>query len=261
MPNATMTCGPMHYRRAGTGMPLVLLHANPGECRDFDAVFETLAAHYDVVAPDWPGFGASAPLADPSGASAMALYEVLVEFLDVLGIERAMFIGNSVGGYAATRLAIEHPERVAKLVLVSPGGFTAHNVFTRAFCRWQGSSYALPSALMARLYLRRCTPVADSMRARAAAEQSAAPTSLQVKAIWRSFISPEHDLRERARAIDCPVQLVYGSFDPVIPWWRDGREARRAMPHAQFIRLACGHVPFAEMPAEFLAASLPFLAA
>lgn len=251
--------GTLHYRRAGSGPTLVLLHANPGDSRDFDAVFAPLAEHFDVIAPDWPGYGASTPPAAPERASAMYFCGVLSGFLDALGIGRAMFIGNSLGGYVATSLAIAQPDRVAKLLLVSGGGFTPHNPLTRAFCRWQGSSHSLPPGLFARIYLRRHTPVADAMRARAAHEQSAPAARAVGRAVWRSFITPEHDLRATARAVRCPTLLAYGTYDPVIPYWRDGRAARRAMPHARYVRFPTGHVPFAEAPAEFLATALPFL--
>lgn len=260
MADVRLGSGTVAYRRAGSGPTLVLLHANPGDSRDFDAVFAPLARQFDVIAPDWPGYGASAPAAVPEHASAMGFHDVLVEFLDALDIRQAAFIGNSVGGYAAARLAIQRPARVTKLVLVSPGGFTPHNAFTRFFCRWQGSPYALSPGLMARMYLHRHTPVADAMRRRAATEQSTPAARAQVRAIWRSFIADEHDLRAGARAIRCPVQLAYGTYDPVIPFWRDGRAARASMPHAEYVRYPTGHAPFAEAPAEFLARVLPFLA-
>lgn len=261
MPAIRLTQGTLNFRRTGNGPVLVLLSANPGDHRDYDAVVDELARHFEVIAPDWPGYGASTPLAEPQQASAMAFYEVLVEFLDALDVRRAAFIGNSVGGYAAARLAIEQPARVEKLVLVSPGGFTPHNAFTRLFCRWQGSPLAIPPGWLARFYLRRHTPAADAMRARAAGEQSQPAAKTQVRAVWRSFVDAEHDLRARATAIRCPVQLVYGTFDPVIPWWIDGRVAQRRMPHADFVRLPGGHAPFAEVPDEFLARALPFLRA
>jgi pimeloyl-ACP methyl ester carboxylesterase len=58
-----------------------------------------------------------------------------------------LIIGNSLGGNVAARLAIESRAKVRGLVLVSPGGFTPHNPITRAFCRLQGSRFALPAAL------------------------------------------------------------------------------------------------------------------
>jgi pimeloyl-ACP methyl ester carboxylesterase len=258
-PSIRLTQGSISYRRAGSGPVLLLLSASPGEHRDFDAVFAPLAQHFDVIAPDWPGYGASAPLADPGNASAMAFYEVLVEFLDALGIARCTLLGNSVGGYAAVRLAVEQPARVEKLLLVSPGGFTPHNALTRLFCRLQGSPRAISPSLLARLYLRRHSSVTAAMRQRAAAEQSTPMARAQIRAIWRSFITPDHDLRSVAQAVRCPVQLVYGNLDPVIPWWRDGRAAQSAMPHATLYRLPGGHAPFAECPDAFLAVALPFL--
>ena len=120
MATVQLTQGLLNYRRDGRGPVLVLLSASPGEHRDFDAVFSALAAHFDVIAPDWPGYGASTPFAEPAAASAMAFYEVLVEFLAALQLPQVLLLGNSVGGYAAARLAIEQPARVEKIVLVSP---------------------------------------------------------------------------------------------------------------------------------------------
>ena len=55
-----------------------------------------------------------------------------------MDLSNAVIVGNSVGGYAACRLALERPERVAGVVLVNNGGFTPHSVFTRLFCAVMG---------------------------------------------------------------------------------------------------------------------------
>lgn len=89
----------------------------------------------------------------------MQFYQVLREFITALRLPSAIFIGNSIGGNAAARLAIESPELVRGLVLVPPGGFTPHNFMTRAFCRFQGGSFSLSPQRSARLYLRCRTPV------------------------------------------------------------------------------------------------------
>ena len=60
MPTVNLLSGTAHYDESGQGVPLILLHANPGDSLDFEAVIPTLAQHYRVLAIDWPGYGRSA---------------------------------------------------------------------------------------------------------------------------------------------------------------------------------------------------------
>jgi 4,5:9,10-diseco-3-hydroxy-5,9,17-trioxoandrosta-1(10),2-diene-4-oate hydrolase len=106
-------------------VPLVLLHGGgPGAtgtgnyARNID-VFA--AAGYRVLVPDLPGYGRSAKdidQSDPFGDLAVFVRALL----DALDIDRAYLAGNSYGGAAALRLALDRPDRVARLVLMGPGG-------------------------------------------------------------------------------------------------------------------------------------------
>ncbi|MEI6700940.1 MAG: alpha/beta hydrolase, partial [Actinomycetota bacterium] len=78
--------------------------------------------------------------------------------------------------------------------------------------------------------------------------------------IWRSFAERDHDARTAAALITVPTLLVWGRSDPVLPWIVDGRRARRALPHADVLRLSCGHQAFAEVPEAFLNGLDAFLA-
>lgn len=260
MPRVETSAGSLHYTEQGSGPPLVLLHANPGDGRDFEAVVPALAARHRVIALDWPGYGGSSLRADPSSASVFLYYGALLEFVAALNLPPAVFIGNSVGGNAAARLAIERPQQVRALVLVSPGGFTPHNAFTRGFCRLQASGLSLPPHWFASLYLRRRTAAARAMLQRARGEQSTAERVALSRATWRSFGRPESDLRASARGIVAPTLLLFGKQDPAIPAAKDGKVAARSMPSARLVSLPCGHAPFAEMPQRFLAEVEPFLA-
>jgi pimeloyl-ACP methyl ester carboxylesterase len=254
--------GPVAWEAHGSGRPLLLLSANPGDRRDWDAVVPDLARRHRVIAVDWPGHGASPPPARPGATSAMMYAAVLAELATALELERAVVCGNSVGGYAAIRLALEHPARVGALVLVDPGGFTRHNALSRAFCRVKGQEWVTRriAAHFARGYLRRRTPWTEAMIARAEAERGIPHQVAVDAAIWRSFVDPAHDLRERARAVRQPTLLVWGRLDPVLPMWLDGRAARVAMPRARWAALDTGHAPYAEDPTAFLDVVQPFLA-
>ena len=252
--------GSLSCRVLGEGPPLLLLHANPGDSRDFEAIAPALSAEWTVHALDWPGFGGSPALRPPSSATAMAFADALEDVTAALP-GRLALIGNSVGGYAAARLAARQPERVGALVLVNPGGFTPHNAATRAFCRFKGGERvtAATSGLLARAYLRRRTPTTAAMRERAGAQRVLPERVATEAALWRSFTDPEHDLRARAGAISCPTLVVWGKRDPLLPLRRDGRAARSALPGARFEVMDTGHAAFAEDPGGFLALVRPFL--
>ncbi|HTK65931.1 MAG TPA: alpha/beta fold hydrolase [Pseudonocardia sp.] len=109
-------------------VPLVLLHGGgPGATgasnyvRNIDAF---AAAGYRVLVPDMPGYGGSSKQldqSDPFGDLAVFVRGLL----DTLDVPRAHLVGNSLGGAAALRLALDRPDRVARLVLMGPGGIGA----------------------------------------------------------------------------------------------------------------------------------------
>ena len=261
MPLVKLSTGTVHYSEGGQGAPIVLLHANPGEGMDFEAVVPALAKNYRVLALDWPGFGQSDMPQHPEAVTISLFDKVLREFIAELGLPPAFFIGNSVGGNVAARLAIESPDLVRGLVLVAPGGFTPHNFFTRTFCRFQGSRFAFTPYRWAKTYLKGRTETTRAMLQRASTVQALPERVALNRALWRNFLKPEHDLRGRAHKIVTPVLFIFGEQDPAIPAKKDGEVAKKCVPSAQFVTLPCAHEAFAEVPDLFIAQVLPFLEA
>ncbi len=107
--------GFMHYVEAGTGEPLLLLHANPRSLRYFRYALPSFAQRARAIAVDIPGFGSSHPVPDPPSIRSIA--ECFVYFLDALGVERANFFGLHTGNKIVAALAAEWPSRVASAVL------------------------------------------------------------------------------------------------------------------------------------------------
>ncbi|MGQ0831953.1 MAG: alpha/beta fold hydrolase [Microthrixaceae bacterium] len=252
--------GRVHCAETGSGPPVVLLHANLHDHRDFDGVAGRLAEHHRVVAVDWPGHGASA--SPPAGVAVTAplLADVLEDVVSALDLPAAVYVGNSMGGYAAARLAITQPARVAGLVLVNSGGFLPQNPVTRGFCRFLGSP-AVARRVLPRLVPRYMRAVAEHDREisrRVAASARSADGSRLAAGLWRSFADPAYDLRDRAALVSCPTLLVWGARDPVIPL-RGGRATARALPNARLETFPTGHVVFASDPEGFLEQVLPFL--
>ena len=257
----TVRTGKLNYEEMGSGQPLVLLHANPGEYHDYDSIMPELARHFRVLAVDWPGYGGSDAPLPPASASAMLFAEVLEDFVSALDLPPAIFVGNSVGGYAATCLALKQPERVAGLVLIAPGGFTPQNWFTRTFCWIKGREWVtyLAAGIFASLYLKRRNLYVRQILDRTIANRHLPERVTVDAAIWRSFTDPEHDLRGKVEGLNCPILLIFGRYDPVIPANKDGQAAAKAMPQAQFVVLPTGHMPFAEDTELFMQTIRPFL--
>ena len=258
----------MSGRPLGRVPALLLLHANPGDSRDFAAVAPSLGRHFTVAAVDWPGYGHST-VTDPKQVCATGLADVAADVADALaarGADRIAVIGNSVGGYAALSLALRGHEALSALVLVDPAGFTPDNVMTRAFCRRVMGSPAVARHLvapLARAYLSRLrTASARDTYARARRLRHE-PRRLAVHcALWRSFADPSFSLSlDMSAGLAVPALLVWGVRDPVVPAFVDGRRARKALPDARFVSLRTGHEPFSERPDDFLRAVEPFLLA
>lgn len=110
----------------GGGLPLVMLHGGgPGASArsNFEPAVPHFASSFRVLAVDMPGFGGSDKPAVVGNYFRFAADHV-VALLDELGLERVHLLGNSLGGGTAARLAIEHPDRVGRLVLMGPGGLS-----------------------------------------------------------------------------------------------------------------------------------------
>jgi pimeloyl-ACP methyl ester carboxylesterase len=100
---------------SGTGPPVVLLHGQPGSGIDWALVSRRLATDFEVVTPDRPGWGRTGGAAGGFALNARAV----IELLDRLGHQRVIVVGHSWGGGVALALAVDHPQRVAGVVLVA----------------------------------------------------------------------------------------------------------------------------------------------
>ena len=120
----TVAGKPIFVAEAGAGPAVVMLHGGgPGASgvSNYSRNINALARSHRVIVPDMPGYGRSTKHfdhADPFGF----LANTIRGLLDEMGIQSAHLIGNSYGGAAALRLALESPRRVGKLVLMGPGG-------------------------------------------------------------------------------------------------------------------------------------------
>lgn len=106
----------LYYETAGEGPAVVLVHGGLVDSRLWDDQMKAFAKHHRVVRYDLRGFGRSAAAPQP-----FSHIEDLRALMDFLKIERATVVGLSLGGIIAADFALEHPDRVERLVLVGAG--------------------------------------------------------------------------------------------------------------------------------------------
>jgi 4,5:9,10-diseco-3-hydroxy-5,9,17-trioxoandrosta-1(10),2-diene-4-oate hydrolase len=121
----------IHYHESGSGYPLICIHgAGPGATgwSNFKGNVGDLSKHFRTLLIDMPQYGKSdKPIIKASRQSYLA--NSIRDFMDSMGIKRAHFIGNSMGGQAALKLAIDYPEKVDRLVVIGSGAIKAGSIF------------------------------------------------------------------------------------------------------------------------------------
>jgi pimeloyl-ACP methyl ester carboxylesterase len=239
------------------GDPVVLLASGAHDRHDYDELRDLFPESLRTIALDWPGHGES-PAPD-APTSAMSFADVAEAAVEQLAPGGAVVMGNSVGGFSAARLAIRRPELVRGLVIVDGGGFAGRPPHVRAFCALMSRPGFLRRIYPAfsTLYMRQRTAADRRARDAGVATTRAEPGLSVVAGLWRSFASPEHDLRAQAGSISAPTLLIWGRRDPVIPV-RFGRRAAAIIPGARLVEFDTGHVPHTSDPEGVARELIPF---
>jgi 3-oxoadipate enol-lactonase len=248
---------PLPFDAAGTGSPVVLLHAGVADRRMWAAQIPALAERYRVLAPDLPGYG-DAPLA-PGPLSNVA---EVVGFLDDQGIAAAAFVGASFGGRVALEVATAHPGRVTELVLLCPGlRGVAPTAASVAFDEEEERLIETGDldgavALNVDTWLG---PDADDDARRLLTDMQRRAFDVQIPAdAWPdppTLVPDEVDLA----TITVPTTVVLGALD--VDWLQTAaREVAAGVPGATLVQLDwAGHLPGMERPAEISALVLAAL--
>lgn len=249
--------GPIAYDERGEGDPVVLLSSGAHDRHDWDGLRALLPPRFRSIAPDWPGHGES-PLGN-GPATAMCFADVTEELVERLAPEGAVLVGNSVGGFAAARLAIRRPELVRGLILVDSGGFLGRPPQVRAFCALMAKPRFLRAIYpwFANRYMRPQSDEDRRVRDLSIATTREDPGLRAVSELWGSFASAEHDLRAEAPSISAPTLILWGKRDPVIPL-KVGRRLAETIPGAELSVFDTGHAPAVSDPRGFAARFVPF---
>jgi pimeloyl-ACP methyl ester carboxylesterase len=251
------------YITAGaSGPPVVLLHGWSAFKELWWSTVLALAPFAQIYAPDMPGHGGS-PLHGSSGMRQVA--ERIVHFCSVLGHDRIMLVGHSMGGNIALEIALARPDLVERLVLVDPAVLPAEMpLYTRSYLDQTFGWAALRTSMAAARQIGvvgRLVPHAHQggvvlpalRRVTYLARHDADALRVLLHSLFANPLGP------RLADVRMPTLVISGEFDPLVPPPLSRRVAA-AIPGAQYavIRRAA-HNPMDERPREFNAVLIEFL--
>ncbi|HEX6268173.1 MAG TPA: alpha/beta fold hydrolase [Burkholderiales bacterium] len=234
----------INLRRGGSGPPLLFLHGASG-APVILPFMEKLAARFDVLVPEHPGYGQSG---EPEWLDNIhdAAYFYL-DFLKQLDLRNVTLVGNSMGGWMAMEIAVRDTSRLESVVLVSPAGIRAPGV-------QPADIFLMPDEELVRRLFH------DPRLAEARLAVPVTPEAVDIalknrhttaRLAWEPRLHDPH-LPKWLHRIDVPVKIVWGREDRILPV-RFLDHFRKLMPKAQtHIVEGAGHLPHVEKADEFV---------
>jgi 2-hydroxy-6-oxonona-2,4-dienedioate hydrolase len=257
------------YLHAGstTQPTLVFLHGSAGHLEAYVRNLEAHAEHFSTWAIDMLGHGYTDRAGRPLEVRDYA--DHLLGFLDAIGVEQAHISGESLGGWVATRLAIDHPDRVDRLVLNTVGGSQADpEVMTRirtlSMAAAENPDWGTVSARILWLMADKSRNYDDIINSRQTIYRQ--PGFVAAMSDIMALQDPEIRGRNLITAdaygqIRSPTLVLWTSDDPTADV-SEGRRVASMIPQAQFIVMdGCGHWPQYEDAGTFNRIHLEFLTA
>ena len=247
----------------GSGPPLIFIHGLSGCWQNWLEQLPLFARDHRVIAIDLPGFGQSEMPVEEISISRYA--DAIDELMGELDIDEARIVGNSMGGFIGAELAIQHPERVERLVLIAAAGLSIESIRTE---RKKGLRHRAEN--VAFFYLgwlaSRSTVVTRRRRLRSAllllvaAHPDRLPPALTIEQVAGSgkpgFSDAldaicQYQIRDRLEKIGCPTFIVWGDKDRLVPL-RDASVFEELIPDSRkVIYKDTGHILMMERPARF----------
>lgn len=250
----------LHWMELGSGPAVLMLHGFARSAEDWRTTGSYLAnMGYRVLAVDALGFGHS----DKPGNirySLALMAQLYAGLLDGLGLERAFFVGHSMGGKYALGTAVLQPKRVAGLGLVGSDGFVRSPFLTQTggwpiighLLLWLSSRPFVVRAMYEASFANPQPIVTDEFLAIGRAAMLGPENSRALRALSRCYATIDVNrtgVRKRFSQLQVPTLLIWGDQDRVFPVERTGRVAAASIPNARLAIIPnCGHFPHLESP-------------
>jgi len=275
---------PVHYVRGGTGPALLLLHGHPQTHVIWHKVAGELARHFTVIAADLRGYGDSGKppgLPDHANYSKRAMGQEQLRLMELLGFDSFALMGHDRGGRVAYRMALDHPERIRRLVVLDIAPTLAmYEQTTRQFATSYYHWFFLirpapfpellingnPDAYLEHTIGGRSAGLAPFTPEAYAEYLRCLRDPATIHGICEDYrasagIDLDHERADLAagRRIACRMLALWGAqgvvgqcFDPLAEW-------RKLASKVEGRALPCGHYIPEENPAGLLDEVLPFL--
>ncbi|MGB3147914.1 MAG: alpha/beta hydrolase [Paracoccaceae bacterium] len=200
----------LNFHRFGRGPTFVMQHGFLGGGGYFAPQMAAMGDRFDIIAPDLPGFAGS--MAEPPASSIKAMSEAQVGLLDALGVGKFHLLGHSMGGMVALQTALDHPDRVERLVLYAtnssgnlPGRF---ETFEETCARVERDGVEPVAARITATWFRdrEAAPMYPfCVAAGAGATKAAVVAALRAFSGW--------DVAGRLAELTMPVLVIFGDRD------------------------------------------------
>ncbi|MFW5692318.1 MAG: haloalkane dehalogenase [Chloroflexota bacterium] len=199
----------MHYVDAGQGDEVVLcLHGEPTWSYLYRKMIPPLAEQYRVIAPDFVGFGRSDKLTEMDEYSIQLLYDTLTAFIEALDLRQITLVCQDYGGIVGLPVAVDMPDRFARLVIMNTGLPTGERTPTEGFMQW-------------RAFVER---IGREMIVSQLIELSMVKKDQFTPDILRAYDAPFPDERYRAAIATYPLRVPIKPDDPFADKLRETRK-------------------------------------
>jgi pimeloyl-ACP methyl ester carboxylesterase len=238
----------IHSEVTGDGPAVLLTHGFAASSHMFASTVEALAPDHTAIAWDMPGHGRSDAPDDASEYSTRRFLDHMVALIDAAGVERAVVLGHSLGGYLSLQLALAHPHRVRGLVLVDTGPGYRNDV-ARDGWNEMATDYAVNLETKGLAGLPGGAELSRGVH-----------TSAVGLALTARHVLTQHDSHviDGLPTIGVPTLVVVGSDDA--PFVKGSHYMAGKIPDAELVVIdGCGHAPPVTHPEPFGAALRTYL--
>ncbi|MBB6610967.1 alpha/beta hydrolase [Pontibacter sp. Tf4] len=256
----------LHYRDEGRGTPIILLHGTAASLNTWDGWSTELSKNYRVLRLDLPGFGLTGR--NQTDTYSIAYYaDLLLHFMDSLNIDKAHIAGSSLGGQIAFDFAADHPERVQKLILISPTGVTNANDKSISMPFLMAQTPVLKHSLK---YITPRFIVEKSLKEVYGDDSKLTDQTIDLshamllregnrEAFIARMNTVDVDNLHKLAHVQAPTFILWGEADAWVPA-TDAAHFQKTIKGAQLkLYPGAGHIPMEELPEETVQDALQFL--